>query len=75
MLKSKDYAKQYNFDDIFKFSGWFTASDSELNEYDGYIFVVYKNSIPTYFVFNRSEMEQVLENKRKTQQVSIILPS
>ena len=65
LKKSKDYAKQYNFDDMFKFSGWFTASDSELNEYDGYIFVVYKNSIPTYFVFNRSEMKQVLEHKKK----------
>ncbi|WP_426366703.1 hypothetical protein [Mammaliicoccus lentus] len=63
LKKSKDYAKQYNFDDEFKFSGWFTSSGSELNEYDGYIFIVYKDSVPTYFIFNKNEMKYVLEQK------------
>ncbi|MBW0768702.1 hypothetical protein [Mammaliicoccus lentus] len=63
LKKSKDYAKQYNFDDEFKFSGWFTSSGPELSEYDGYIFIVYKDSVPTYFIFNKNEMKYVLEQK------------
>lgn len=65
LRKSKDYARQYNFEDEFKFSGWFTTRDSEMSEYDGYIFIVYKDSIPTYFIFNKNEMENVLKYKRK----------
>ncbi|WP_436868022.1 hypothetical protein [Mammaliicoccus sciuri] len=65
LRQSKDYARQYNFEDEFKFSGWFTSSDSELSKYDGYIFIVYKDSVPTYFIFNKNEMKDVLSNKRK----------
>ncbi|MBE9430335.1 hypothetical protein ACOAKC_12750 [Hathewaya histolytica] len=61
--KSKDYSKQYNLDDEFKFSGWFTSSESELNEYHGYIFAVYKDSVPTYFVFDREDMKSILNSK------------
>ena len=61
--KSKDYSKQYNLDGEFKFSGWFTSSESELNEYHGYIFAVYKDSVPTYFIFDREDMKSILNYK------------
>lgn len=63
--KSKDYSAQYKIDDEFNFSGWFTSSDSELREYDGYIFTVYKDSVPTYFVFDKNDMKVILKQKNQ----------
>ncbi|HHA7017472.1 TPA: hypothetical protein ACONOZ_002661 [Staphylococcus aureus] len=63
--KSKDYSEEANIDDKFEFSGWFTSIESELREYDGYIFVVYKHSLPTYFVFDKQDMKSILESKTR----------
>ncbi|HDK5676958.1 TPA: hypothetical protein PTC03_002381, partial [Staphylococcus pseudintermedius] len=61
--RSKDYAEISNIADEFVFSGWFTSNDSELGEYDGYIFIVYKENVPTYFVFDKKDMNSILDQK------------
>lgn len=61
--RSKDYAETSNIADEFDFSGWFTSNDLELGEYDGYIFIVYKETVPTYFVFNKEDMNFILDQK------------
>ncbi|QQO92604.1 hypothetical protein CPT_Machias_228 [Staphylococcus phage Machias] len=61
--KSKDYSGQYNFQNEYNFSGWFTLNSSEINEYNDYIFTVYKDAVPTYFVFDKDDMKVILNQK------------
>ncbi|MBF2265081.1 hypothetical protein [Staphylococcus warneri] len=41
------------------------SNESELREYDGYVFTVYKYSIPTYFIFDKNDMKFILDNKNR----------
>ncbi|OFK31642.1 hypothetical protein HMPREF2821_08340 [Staphylococcus sp. HMSC065C10] len=65
MLKqSKDYSKQYNFIDEYKYSGWFVVSNDEINMYDAFIFVVFDtHNNSHYFIFDHEEMLDVLKSK------------
>lgn len=41
------------------------SNESELREYDGYVFTVYKYSIPAYFIFDKNDMKFILDNKNR----------